>query len=76
MNKTTPKLANGVIGLAMLAMLTIAIVAGQARATRGTDVEALPVIVNGLLELPIHIDIDIETGQITATAKAPLDGHE
>ena len=38
--------------------------------------EALPVIVNTLLDLPIHIDINMESGQITASRKSPLEGHE
>ena len=106
MDKATPQLANGVIGLSMLAMLTVAIVAGQARATLDADtetlaetpqtiqlshqasasftlpiqdlrrLEALPVIVNTLLDLPIHIDFNMETGQITASPKSPLEGHE
>ena len=104
MSKTTPKLVNGVIGLSMLAMFTVAIVAGQARATLDADalaetpqtiqlsqqasasftlpiqelrrLEALPAIVNTLLDLPIHIDINMESGQITASPKSPLEGHE
>ena len=105
MSKATPKLANSVIGLSMLAMFTVAIVAGQTRVTPDADaemlaetpqtvqlsrqasasltlpiqelrrLEALPVIVNTLLDLPIHIDINMESGQITASPRSPLEGH-
>lgn len=39
MNKATPRLVNGIIGLSMLLMLTVAIVAGQARANLGANVQ-------------------------------------
>ena len=106
MSKATPNLADSVIGISMLAMLTVAIVAGQARTTLDADaemlaetpqtiqlshqasasftlpiqelrrLEELPVIVNTLLDLPIHIDINMESGQITASPRSPLEGHE
>ena len=106
MSLPTSRMLNGVIGLSMLAMFTVAIVAGQARANLGPYVQtamdapqsiqishkasatltlplqdirhikALPAIVNTLLDLPIDIDINMATGQITATSKQPLAGHE
>ncbi len=37
MNKATPRIIDGIIGLSMLLMLTVAIVAGQARANLGAE---------------------------------------
>lgn len=106
MNTATPKIRNRLIGLSMLMMLTVAIIAGQARANLGAKaqlpldtpqlaqishqagksltvqlkglkrLEALPTVVNTMRDLPFHIEIDIETGLITATPKSALAGHE
>jgi hypothetical protein len=39
MNKATPRITDGIIGLSMLLMLTVAIVAGQARANLGAELQ-------------------------------------
>ena len=39
MNKSTSGIVNGIIGLSMLLMLTVAIVAGQARANLGAELQ-------------------------------------
>jgi hypothetical protein len=39
MNMTIPRIANGFIGLSMLAMLAVAIVAGQVRAKPGAELQ-------------------------------------
>ena len=39
MDKATPRIVNAVIGLSMLLMLTVAIVAGQARENFGANVQ-------------------------------------
>ncbi len=41
MNRATARVVNGVIGLTMLVMFTVAIVAGQARANLGVDERTL-----------------------------------
>ncbi len=84
MNKRILKIINSLIGLSVLAMFTVAIVAGQARANfkhaaqlevdmlRSTstnitlrledvrNLEAIPIIVETMLDLPIHLTIEIK----------------
>ena len=37
--------------------------------------EALPVILDSLLNLPIQVEIDLQKGRLSATRKAPRAGH-
>ena len=37
--------------------------------------EVLGNIADSVLDLPVRIEIDVESGRITATVKAPLAGH-
>jgi len=70
MNTATPRIANGIVGLSMLAMFTVAIVAGQARANRGAALQTI----EESSQMQPHRLIVVSSQELDALP--PLAGHE
>ena len=102
------KISNGLVSCAVFAMLTVAVIAGQANANlkpvadrsrppqvgsplpnislisaeRRLDtselrrLDALPMIVNTLLEVPIHVEVDLHSGHISVGRRQTITDSE
>jgi hypothetical protein len=76
MKKHRFSILNGFIGLSVLLMFTVAIIAGQTRANLNPSVTTM--ISDAVLpavDLPVRIELDLQSGQIIAVVKSPLVGH-
>ena len=76
MKKHRFSILNGFIGLSVLLMFTVAIIAGQTRANLNPSVTTM--ISDAVLpavDLPLRIELDLQSGQIIAVVKSPLVGH-
>jgi len=70
MNTATPRIANGIVGLSILAMFTVAIVAGQARANRSAELKTI----EASSQMQPHRLIVVSSQELDALS--PLAGHE
>ena len=76
MKKHRFSILNGFIGLSVLLMFTVAIIAGQTRANLNPSVATMiSDAVRPAVDLPVRIELDLQSGQIIAVVKSPLVGH-